>query len=101
GWHRAITKNYLPMVTYRLDRFRSASDPSFLDAIAIYLRNTPPASRTDSNEIAYWLEHYEDSLPVEFYAFGFFADGEVIGYAEVAYMCKVQVFAVDYLVIEE
>ncbi|MEO6324234.1 MAG: hypothetical protein ABIT01_01005 [Thermoanaerobaculia bacterium] len=89
------------MVTYRLERFRSARDPSFLRAVQIYLRNTPPSLRTNTNEIAHWLEHFRIGLPVEFYVFGFLADNDVIGYAELAYIASAHLFAVDYLVIDE
>ncbi len=81
-------------------RFEKALDPDFAAALLLYARNTPPSSRTDTNEIAYWLERFHEHTGDYFYVFGFYRNSELVGYAEVAYLTKVQVFALDYLVID-
>ncbi len=83
-----------------LRRFENTLDPDFAAALLLYARNTPPSSRTDTNEISYWLERFHKHTGDYFYVFGFYRNSELVGYAEVAYLRKVQTFALDYIVIE-
>lgn len=90
-----------PVSSYRLKQFQSARDPELAAALLLYVRNTSPPIRTDSNEIAYWLENFATSFGDEFYVFGFFRDNELVGYAQGAYFHAERLLVLDYLVIEE
>lgn len=86
--------------SYRLKRFRDSRDPDFAAALLLYVRNTPSPIRTDTNEIAYWLDHFEKTLANDFYAFGFYRDNNLVGFAEAAYFAQECLFVLDYLVID-
>jgi len=86
--------------SYELKRFVNAGDPDFAAALAIYVRNTPPSSRTDTNEIAYWLERFDKTFNTPFYVFGFYRNGTLIGYAEAAYFLTRRLLMLDYLVLD-
>jgi hypothetical protein len=87
--------------SYRLMRFRSSRDPDFAAALLLYLRNTQAPVRTDTNEIAYWLDTFAKKFGTPFYAFGFYRDGQLVGYAEGAYLRDERLVVLDYLVIDE
>lgn len=89
---------YGPSVTYRLKRFTSATDPGFSDALAIYVRCIPPSLRTDTNEIAYWVENYSRTYEDKFLVYGLYANREVAGYAQLAYFQTERLLVADYLV---
>lgn len=87
--------------TYRLKRFVTADDPEFAAALLLYVRNTSPEMRTDTNEISYWLEEFAKQFGNPFYTFGFFRDRELVGYAEAAYFAAEGLIALDYIVIDQ
>lgn len=87
--------------TYKLKRFRTARDPDFAAALLLYVRNTPPPVRTDTNEITHWLENFTRQFGDPFYVFGFYRDGQLVGFAEAAYLTEEHLVVFDYLVIDE
>lgn len=89
-----------PVASYELKRFVSASDPQFAAALQIYVRNTPPSMRTDTNEITFWLERFTERFGSPFYVFGFYRNEILVGYAEAAYFPSQQLIMIDYLVID-
>jgi hypothetical protein len=86
--------------TYRLKRFVSSRDPGFAEALLLYVRNTPAAERTESNEIAFWLEEFGRGHDCVFYVFGFYRDEQLVGFAEVSYFFAEHLLIFDYLVID-
>lgn len=87
--------------TYRLVRYRSANDRGYAAAIDIYIRNIAPRVKTDTDEIAYWLEHFSEHDTDQLYVFGFLMDGVPIGFGMAAYFGNAELFIVDYIVIEK
>jgi hypothetical protein len=67
----------------------------------LYVRNTAPAIRTDTNEITFWLDNCPKSFEGQFYVFGFYVGRQLVGYAEAAYFPREYLFALDYVVIDE
>jgi len=86
--------------TYRLKRFVSSHDPGFAEALLLYVRNTPAAERTESNEIAFWLEEFGKGHDCVFYVFGFYKDEQLVGFAEVGYFFAEHLLVFDYLVLD-
>jgi hypothetical protein len=84
-----------------LKRFLTSTDPGFADALLLYVRNTAPAIRTDTNEITFWLDNCPKSFAGQFYVFGFYLGRQLVGYAEAAYFPGEFLFALDYVVIDE
>ena len=92
-------------VRYDLRRIRSSTDPVFAEAITIYTRAVESSIRTNSNEIAFWLDETARATtterPFEFVVYAFIVDGVVAGYAEAAYLEPQELYVLDYLVLEE
>lgn len=86
--------------TYHLKRFHNSWDPDFAAAMLLYARNTAAAVRTDTNEIAYWTDHFEKRFGDPFYVFGFYRNRDLVGYAEAAYLRGTRIFALDYVVLD-
>jgi len=87
--------------SYRLKHFRSSRDPDFAAALLVYVRNTAACVRTDTNEITYWLDHFEEATGNPFYVFGVYRDRQLIGFAEAAYLVQERLIALDYVVVDE
>jgi hypothetical protein len=87
--------------SYKLKHFQSSRDPDFASALLVYVRNTSAAIRTDTNEIAYWLDRFAEQFGHPFYVFGFYRDNELVGFAEGAYFADERLVVLDYLVIDE
>lgn len=87
--------------TYRLIRYKSPKERGYAAAIDVYVRNVAPRVKTDTREIAYWLEHFNERNTDHLYVFGFLMDGVPIGFAMAAYFGKDELFIVDYIVIEK
>jgi hypothetical protein len=87
---------------FELKVFTSPKDKDFIEALRIYKNNTAPNIRTNTNEITYWLEHYNKSFKnKKLYILGFYLDDKVIGYAEMIYIKKTKILVIDYLTIDK
>src|SRR6478672_4283157 len=86
---------------YKLRRFTSSTDRDFARALKVYSRFIPPSLKTNTNEIAYWLDnyakHYEDRLLL----YGFYVNQRLVGYSELAWFKEERILIVDYIVIDE
>lgn len=87
--------------SYRLKRFLSTTDTDFAAALMLYVRNTPHAIRTNSNEISSWLDHPPSTFGGTFYVFGFYRDRKLIGYSEASYFPAEELLVFDYIAIDE
>jgi hypothetical protein len=87
--------------SYMLKRFTNANDLEFSAALLLYVRNTDPNIRTDTNEISHWLDRFSKTFEDDFYVFGFYHNRQLVGYAEAAYFRQERLFALDYLVVDE
>jgi hypothetical protein len=87
--------------SYRLKRFSSSRDPDFAAALLLYVRNTPITIRTDSDEIAYWIDEFSHKFNGTFHVFGFYRDKILVGYAQAAYLTEERIIALDYISIDE
>jgi hypothetical protein len=85
---------------YRLKQLTSASDPDFAAAMLLYVRNTRGEERTDTNEIAYWLDQFRGTFGDIMYAFAFFKNHDLVGYAQAVYFVREEMLAIDYLVVD-
>src|ERR1700686_3600284 len=86
--------------SYMLKRFTNSSDLDFSAALLLYVRNSEPNIRTDTNEITHWLDRFSRKFEDDFYVFGFYHNHQLVGYAEAAYFRQERGFALDYLVVD-
>jgi hypothetical protein len=86
---------------YSVKEIRSTSDPHYAIAISLYAMYTPPALRTDTNEIGHWLNHYNKSFDDRFHALAFFVNGSVAGYCQLVHLREPSMIVIDYITIDE
>jgi hypothetical protein len=84
---------------YSLRRLSGSRDPDFAAAIQLYVTNITPEARTNSNEIAFWADHYAERFSDEFCLCCFYLDDRVIGFCELVYLKQEQIIVIDYLVL--
>ncbi len=85
--------------TYALRRFTRSREPDLKTALEIYKQNIPPGSRTDTEQITYWIENYREHYPDELCVCGLYVDNMVVGMTEFAYFKAERLLAFDYLVL--
>ena len=90
-----------PTSSYRLKRFLTSKDPDFASALLIYVRYTPPSIRSDSREIAYWLDNFANKFGDLLYIFGFYRNKQLVAYAQATYFPKEYLYFIDYVTIDE
>lgn len=86
---------------FRLKQITSSSDKDFIEALRIYRKNTPAPLRTNTNEIAYWLDNPGPYQKNGFLVLGFYCERRLIGFAQMAYLAACKVITIDYLTIDE
>lgn len=84
-------------ISYELLRFKSSSDEFFLDAMEVYRKSTSYDQKTNIKEITYWVDNLKQFVLGELFFFGLKANGELIGYAELAYIKQDRVLIIDYI----
>jgi hypothetical protein len=88
-------------ITYRIKRFMSSSDSGYTDALRTYTSNISRESKTNTNEITYWIDRAKEKLDsTELMFFGFYSNDTIIGYAEIAYIKNERLIMIDYFVVD-
>lgn len=87
--------------TYRLRRFTSSQESDYIEALGIYVDSISLESRTNSNEITYWLDRSYREFGDEFVVCGFYLDRRVIGFAQFAFFRKARLLFFDYIALHE
>ena len=64
------------------------------------MRYTPPAVRTNTNEITYWIDNAGEYQQNKLLVLGFYCGKKIIGFSEMAYLADSKVLVIDYLAIE-
>lgn len=85
---------------FTIRSFRSAKDRDFIKAIQIYDAHTHPQTKTDSREIAHWIQHNGDRSDGAFYVCGLYVSGRLVGFVEFIYLRQERLIHFDYFVIE-
>lgn len=86
---------------YELRRFTKSTQPDFGAAMILYAQNMPDTLRTNTNEIASWLDDPPPAFAGKFYTFGFYRNKKLIGFSEVSYFDASRIFVCDYIVIDK
>ncbi|MES2003136.1 MAG: GNAT family N-acetyltransferase [Bacteroidota bacterium] len=87
--------------TYDLRRIKSSTDRHITKALSIYSQNIDPLIRTDTREILYWLDNYNQHFTDRFYLVGLFLNDTIVGYAQFAYFKEERIIFIDYLAIDK
>jgi hypothetical protein len=84
---------------FTIRSFRSAKDRDFIKALQIYDANTHPQVKTDSREIAHWLEQV--TFPTgKFYVCGLFVSGALVGFVEFVHLAAERIIHFDYFILD-
>ena len=70
-------------------------------ALNVYVRNTAPSLRTETNEIVHWAQEYNKQFNDRLYLFALKAGGTTIGYSECVYFKDPRIIAIDYICVDE
>ena len=82
---------------YELRPILSANENVFAESIKIYLQVMPADVKTDTNEIAYFLEHPISPNGRRMFFFALRYQGSTIGFAQFAYLPHQKIIFMDYL----
>lgn len=85
---------------FTIRSFKSAKDRDFIKALRIYDANTHPQSKTDSREIAHWLQKGTQRSDGKFYVCGLYVSGTLVGYVEFIYLKDERLVHFDYFIID-
>jgi hypothetical protein len=88
-------------ITYELKRYKNSNAPDFSKALKLYSDNIEPEYRTDTNEIIFWTDNFQNRFGDGFYILGFYLNGLLIGFTEIAYFEEEKLVEIDYLVIDK
>lgn len=86
---------------YELRQIRSSSDRNITKALNVYSKNIDPLIRTDTREILYWIDRYNQQFSDRFYIVALYLNEVVIGYAQFAYFREEKLVFIDYVAIEK
>lgn len=84
---------------YELKALTTSNDPTFSEAMKVYLQVMPADVKTDTNEIAYSLAHPVSPNGRKMFFFALKYQGNTIGFAQFAYLPKHNILFMDYLAI--
>lgn len=73
-------------------------DKEYIKSIAVYNRTTPVCIKTDSNEIAYWINNKNDKFQI--YVFSLFIKNINVGFAMTTFLKKEKILIIDYLALD-
>lgn len=88
-------------LVYELRLFESSSDMKFIKALEIYQKNVSHNEKTSTNEISWVIDNRENFKKSNPYFFGLELNGNIIGYAEIAYIYRTRYITIDYIIIDE
>lgn len=84
---------------YEIKPLTSSNDHDFTEAMKVYLRVIPADVKTDTNEIAYAVDHPVGTNGRRMFFFALRYQGNTIGFAQFAYLPKQKIIFMDYLAI--
>jgi len=85
---------------YTIRSFRSSKDRDFSRALQIYDAHTHAQIKTDSREIAHWLDNNSSRKEGRFYVCGLYTGTDLVGYVEFIYLPKERLIHFDYFIID-
>ena len=86
---------------YELKPLTSSNDNAYAEAMKVYLRVMPADVKTDTNEIAYSLEHPVAANGRKMFFFALRYQSATIGFAQFSFLPNKKILFMDYLAISE
>lgn len=85
--------------SFKIKRFQSSDDRDFIKALKIYNDTIPVETKTDTNEITYFLD-LKEKRSREMFFFGLYYNDDIIGYIESAYLSQTKTIVLDYITLK-
>jgi hypothetical protein len=94
--------NETSVTSYKLKAFSNSKEPDFAKAIKLYLNNIDITSLTNTNEITFCVDNYNQKFKgSDFVVAGLYQNTELIGYCQFIYISEERLIIIDYIVIDE
>lgn len=94
--------NETTVTNYKVRAFTNSNDPDFIKALKIYSRYISPADLTDTNQVTFCLDNYNQHYKGStFIVGGFYQNRELIGYCQFIYISEEKLIIIDYIAIDE
>ena len=87
--------------TYCVKVFDNSKDKDFIAALNIYSEYTPLSVKTNTSDITYWIDRYNNSFSDKFLVFGLYDENKIIGFSQLVYFCKNKLTTIDYMAIDK
>lgn len=88
------------MPTYRLVAVTSTRHPLAAAALTLYASHMHPLLRTNTNEIAYWLDRYQAAFPEDrFRVLALCRNDQAVGYCQLTVFADERLGVLDYIVL--
>ncbi len=84
---------------FKIKRFISSDDRDYIKALKIYNDTIPVETKTNTNEITYFLD-LKEKRSREMFFFGLYYNDEIIGYIESAYLSQTKTIILDYITLK-
>jgi hypothetical protein len=89
-------------LTFKLDRYRTTSDPGFAEALTLYSSTISGLGLSDPEEIAYWVDRNGlVGTTAEARCCGYKVNGELVGFAHWGLLKRGNFAFLDYLALRE
>lgn len=85
--------------SFSIKEISSTLDKDYIKSIAIYNRSTPVCIKTNSNEIAYWLNNKNEKF--QLHIFSLFIKNINVGFAMTSFLRRSKILVIDYLALDE
>lgn len=95
-----MEKNADVQLKYKLTHLTDTKTDGYYEALRIYSQNITYDQKTNTSEIAYWINHSKDFSECVPFFFALLLNNQVIGYAELAYLKEVRILAIDYIILD-
>lgn len=85
---------------FSIRRIEKSTDPDYLGALKIYNETTPYEIKTNSNEITYWLNYKDETIPFEAMYFALYYQENMAGFAMMSYIKSQRIVILEYIALK-
>lgn len=85
---------------FSIRRLDKSTDSDYAAALKIYNETTPYEIKTNTNEIAFWLDRKEKADPFESMFFSLYYSEKLAGFAMMTYIRAQRIVILEYIALE-
>lgn len=95
-----MDKKIEKQLNYEIVHLTDTSSTYYHEALRVYCQTITYDQKTNTNEIAYWVNHSNDFPNCKPLFFALILNNMVIGYAEWAYLVSNRILIIDYIILD-